>query len=643
MLSRLMAPWLVPNRATVRSVHKALQVTLVVGVIASTLNAQAPAGGVKRPRPSSSGVAQPALAPLSVTGAIVLADMTVRPLPLLALEIASTTDSTKRVELRTGLDGKVVRPLTPGAYRLRSTSDVVLEGKRYRWDVSVEIAPPGTTVELTNANAVVDVVQQAGGEAPPKSRQVAPERGVFEASKRGVFRVESGLGHGTGFLVDSLGGLVVTNDHVIGTATNVSVYLDSMTRVPAQVVVRDANADLALLRLPAGRCADCPKLKLASPAPGDPLVVAGERLLAIGFPLTQEMTLTSGIVSSIRDGAIMSDVAINPGNSGGPMLNLAGEVVGVNTFGDKSERVGQGISGSVSVQRLGPLFAKAPEAIANLPVLEDRTLPAFPQAVYSTTLLKQVVDTTPLTSYRKLLKGKSAGNFDIAFMTPPLFMAQQLALESEVAKDRKKRERRAGIAESERYTEMSEIREWLQYVGTETAPVIAVIIRPKIGETFWSSFGRAVQQASIGVSSAAKLKFMGDVRGARFYRNGVEIEPLRGGHAPQKVYIDQSWVELKDVADLGYYVLPVEAVQPDSSGVPARLHVVVRDLKNPQALAITDISGDVTARLWNDFVPFLETQRPGEVVVRANQTLKSPKVGLDCDVQTAGCTVKEKQ
>jgi hypothetical protein len=228
-------------------------------------------------------------------------------------------------------------------------------------------------------------------------------------------------------------------------------------------------------------------------------------------------------------------------------------------------------------------------------------------------------------------------------MTPPLFMAQQVALEHEVAKDRKKRERRAGVAEAERYTEMSEIREWLQYVGTETAPVIAVVIRPKIGETFWSSFGRALETMNYGVSvSQAKLKFKGDVRGARFYRNGAEIEPLRGGHAPQKFLIQERWVELKDVADLGYYVLPVEAVQPDSAGVPPRVHVVVRDLKNPNMLAITDISGDVTARLWNDFVPFLETQRPGEVPIRANPALKSPKVQLSCDLETAACTVKEK-
>src|SRR5918999_532991 len=550
----------VPRRVSTSFISTALYVTLLTGGVLSSPDAQPPAGAPQRTGPSR----RPAAAPLNVTGAIVLGDMTVRPLPLLGLELVSVSDSTNRVELRTGLDGKVVKSLTPGAYRLRSTSDVALEGKRYRWDLQVEVAASGASLELTNANAIVDVVQQASADPPAKSRQIAPERGVFEASKRAVFRVESGLGHGSGFLVDTPRGLGGTNDPVIG------------------------------------------------------------------------------IASSIRDGAIMSDVAINPGNSGGPMLNLAGEVVGINTFGDKEQRVGQGISGSVSVQRLGPLFATAPEALAKLPPLEDRTLPPFPREVYSTTMLKQVVDTIPLQSYRKLLKGKTAGNFDVAFMTPPLFMAQQLAVESEMAKDRKQRERRANVAESERYTEMSEIREWMQYVGSETAPVIAVIIRPKIGETFGSLLGRSLQVATIGASvSAAKLKFKGDVRGARFYRNGVEIEPLRGGHGPQSVYINEVWVELKDVADLGYYVLPIEAVQPDSAGVPPRVHIVVRDLKNPEALQGTEISGDVTARLWNDFVPFLEANRPGQPVVRANPSLKSPKIDLTCDAESGGCKLKE--
>jgi hypothetical protein len=169
-----------------------------------------------------------------------------------------------------------------------------------------------------------------------------------------------------------------------------------------------------------------------------------------------------------------------------------------------------------------------------------------------------------------------------------------------------------------------------------------VIIRPKIGETFGSMLGRSLQVATIGASvSAARLKFKGDVRGARFYRNGVEIEPLRGGHGPQSIYINEAWVELKDVADLGYYVLPIEAVQPDSAGVPPRVHIVVRDLKNPQALQGTEISGDVTARLWNDFVPFLEANRPGQSVLRANPSLKSPKIDLTCEAEAGSCKLKE--
>ena len=95
----------------------------------------------------------------------------------------------------------------------------------------------------------------------------------------------------------------------------------AVTRVPAAVLARDREADLAILRLPSGRCASCPHLTLATAKAGEGLVVTGERVLAIGFPLNQEMTLTTGIVSGVRDGAIISDVNINHGNSGGPMMN----------------------------------------------------------------------------------------------------------------------------------------------------------------------------------------------------------------------------------------------------------------------------------------------------------------------------------
>lgn len=581
------------------------------------------------PTPAREAQAQ---ARIDLTAALVLSDMTVRPLPLLEVRLIGAPDTTRHFSMRTALDGRAHELVPSGGYRIQGETPVI-DGKVYRWDVSVSVPTNGLTLELTNANAAVEERQTP---RTTQARQLTPEREVFERVRRGVFRVEAGLGHGTGFLIDTAQGLVVTNDHVVANATYASVYLDTITRVPAQVIVRDRESDLAILRIPVGRCLACPALPIAKPVEGEALVVAGERLIAIGFPLTQEMTLTSGIASSIRDAAIISDVNINPGNSGGPLLNLAGEVVGVNTFGQSAD-AGPGVSGSVSVDRLGALVATIPDVVGKMQPVEDRLLPVMPRTGYPLALLKSLADTASLPAYRSLVTGKSAGNFDLSFMTPVLFRVQQKTMESEVSKDRKKREAKANLTTDARYSETKEIRDWERFVGRDNAPIITVQIVPKVGETFWSSLGRTLETMNYGVAvSQAKMKFKGDVLGARFYRNGVEIEPIRGGHAPQSFFVDDRWVELKDVADMGYYVLPVEAVRPDSTGAPARLHILVQDLKNPELLSLAELSGATTARLWNDFVPLLEASGATQVL-HADPKLKSPRIRLDCQPKHGVC------
>ncbi len=174
------------------------------------------------------------------------------------------------------------------------------------------------------------------------------------------------------------------------------------------------------------------------------------------------------------------------------------------------------------------------------------------------------------------------------------------------------------------------------------APVIAVAIEPKIGRTFWSSFSQIVETMNYGTAiSQAKLKFQGDVRGARFYRNGVEIEPLRGGHAPQAVLIENRWVQLKDVADMGYYVLPPEAFAPDSAGTPPRVVIAIQDLKNPGSLSGTEIADGASARAWNDFLPYFEVTRPGVPFRVADARKKSPKITMTCDAKTGTCEPKQ--
>ncbi|HEY2899430.1 MAG TPA: trypsin-like peptidase domain-containing protein [Polyangia bacterium] len=146
-------------------------------------------------------------------------------------------------------------------------------------------------------------------------------------------------GVGSGFILDTNGD-IVTNRHVIQGATKVTVTFNDGKEYPAKVIGKDAQTDVAVVRLEkapsnltAARLGDSDKLDV------------GEWVVAVGSPLGLEQTVTAGIVSGkgrpgrhvqmsgkrVR-GYIQTDAKINPGNSGGPLVNLDGEVVGVNTL-----------------------------------------------------------------------------------------------------------------------------------------------------------------------------------------------------------------------------------------------------------------------------------------------------------------------
>ncbi|MDE0213402.1 MAG: trypsin-like peptidase domain-containing protein [Deltaproteobacteria bacterium] len=137
---------------------------------------------------------------------------------------------------------------------------------------------------------------------------------------------------GSGFIVDATG-YILTNDHVVEEGQDITVKLADGSEHRARVAGRDPKTDIALVKIDTER--NLPVAQLGDSA----ALEVGEWVLAIGNPFGLEHTVTSGIVSAKGrrigagpyDNFIQTDASINPGNSGGPLINLRGEVVGVNT------------------------------------------------------------------------------------------------------------------------------------------------------------------------------------------------------------------------------------------------------------------------------------------------------------------------
>ena len=155
---------------------------------------------------------------------------------------------------------------------------------------------------------------------PNGPKQAQPNSGKPQEADRGV---------GSGFIIES-NGLILTNAHVVEGATTIYVTLTDKREFKAKLLGLDKRTDVAVVKIEAR---DLPRLPLGDSSK----VRVGEWVLAIGSPFGLENTVTAGIVSAkSRDTGdylpfIQTDVAVNPGNSGGPLLNTAGQAIGINS------------------------------------------------------------------------------------------------------------------------------------------------------------------------------------------------------------------------------------------------------------------------------------------------------------------------
>ncbi len=265
---------------------------------------------------------------------------------------------------------------------------------------AVVVAVIAATSGLGTSQKTVTVVQAAPlapsnastspsvGQSSPKTGAAPTAHQIYERTAPGVLYVTStivrqtespfglfkgegqqqqGIATGSGFVINS-DGLVLTNWHVVENAVKVTVSFENNKTVNAQVVGKDPSDDLALLRVPTEGVTLHP-LTLGDSSTAE----VGDPVLAIGNPFGLSRTLTTGVISALQrqitapngftiDNVLQTDAPINPGNSGGPLLNAAGQVIGINS---QIETGGSG-GGSVGIGFAVPINT----AKAELPELE---------------------------------------------------------------------------------------------------------------------------------------------------------------------------------------------------------------------------------------------------------------------------------
>lgn len=207
----------------------------------------------------------------------------------------------------------------------------------------------GTAVVPLRAASVIPVIEQAAPVFTTSDEQLL--NGVYQRVSPSVVSInviartpsvmqmddDFAFGRGTGFVIDT-DGHIVTNYHVIEGAVRIEVNFIDGTIALAEIVGEDPDSDLAVIRVD-----DVPVERLIPVGFADSnALFTGQEVVAIGSPFNQRWTMTTGIISGLgrsilgvnnyRIGSVIqTDAAINPGNSGGPLLNLQGQVIGVNS------------------------------------------------------------------------------------------------------------------------------------------------------------------------------------------------------------------------------------------------------------------------------------------------------------------------
>jgi serine protease Do len=188
---------------------------------------------------------------------------------------------------------------------------------------------------------------------------------------------------GSGFVISS-DGYIVTNNHVVEDVDSIKVAFEDGSEREAEIVGRDPKTDIALIRVEA----DEPLFAL--PLGDSAAVRPGEWVVAIGNPFGLEHTVTAGIVSAKHriigqgsyDDYIQTDAAINPGNSGGPLINLGGEVIGINTaINPRANTIGFAVPINMAKQILPQLKARGSVTRGWLGVVIQHITPDLTEAL----------------------------------------------------------------------------------------------------------------------------------------------------------------------------------------------------------------------------------------------------------------------
>ncbi len=516
--------------------------------------------------------AQPA-AVLRITVTIVDASGAAIPVPRHALVVSDNPASAPPRRTVTALDGTAEVHLAPGNYTVESDQPLIVQGKAYQWRQTLDVRAGATPLNLSVDNAEIEAVAVTADTTSGGN----PSALLIEWQKS-VFSIWSPTALGAGFLIDARG-MVATSQRLAGTATTLEVQLSPTEKVAARVLVADAAANVAILWIDPASVASARPVALpdaASTPPAD-----GDTVFAITTPLDGMKGLTSGVVSRVSPGTLVSDIRLDDSSLGAPLFNAAGLVVALTTPEDMSN----GASHSVRTESLRRLVASAVAAMTKTEMPRRAPLPVEPRRAYPTDALKEAARARGgrLSPY-----AVTAADFDVSLITPVLVYG---------ARHRSDELRGQGRGGAREETGRGPLRalenfaNWAEYVEADPA-VLMIRATPKLVESIWTTIARGAASTQ-GVSIPPIKRIKSGFSSMRVTCGDAEVTPIHPFRIEQRV--DESTAVYE-----GLYVFDPAAIGPHCGAVTLTLF----SDKDPAKGDTRVVDPKILQQIWQDFAPW---------------------------------------
>ena len=413
---------------------------------------------------------------------------------------------------------------------------------------------------------------------PQGAKQIAYDYGaIYESLNPSIVKVFSDGGHGSGFLV-SADGLIATNHHVVRNSRFLAVQFADGRKVAANVVTLDPRFDVAILKINRQAVGSIKPLALL-PAARDGEIRPGTPVLAFGSPLSQTFLMTQGIIAKVEDVVLLGDFLIQSGNSGGPLVTLSGEVVGINTFAEKS------ISGAVRVTALRNTLASSEVTGYDAPDPSAASLPVVPSERYPTETLKEKIASEPFDARVYRLDAKK---FAITAMTPVL--VGKSVVQEDLQQARNRMTRRGKKITDPTWREVdTPFYEWMRNADSTLDDVVTFEIKPDFGTTTGSKWAAALSGLAAGINRTPvtpvhqTMEFKAEFQDFKLYRDAELVLPVHPGRAITEASFEGDYFTFVDEAYSGMYSYLPEVFMTGKSyrlevfdaREPGRAHAVI--------------------------------------------------------------------